>query len=197
MMAIAGVIGIAGAIGAGGTALALSASAACPSGFTKVHDARTMIRLTPCEELFVDGSGQHTIVWTGGLVIVHGAGNDKMDYGQASDAVSGWIQANLSQGTVVHKGHPGVVRNSKGRLVSGTVGTLGTDKISGIADVTGTKYNDVIYGNSSANRLEGGAGDDKLDGRGGPDVLMGGDGSDVCLRSGTRIACSDAYTPWG
>ena len=49
---------------------------------------------------------------------------------------------------------------------------------SGIEDVTGSDFDDVIRGNSRDNLLTGMAGNDTLDGRLGNDVLRGGDGID-------------------
>jgi Ca2+-binding RTX toxin-like protein len=213
LAATASVIGIATAMLAAGTAGALSATVACPHGFTKVHDGHDTIRLSACEELFVDGATAHTIVWTGGLVIVHGAGHDTMDYSQASDAVSGELDARIYKGTVTHKGHIAKVRNSKGNLVNQRIGTNGLDKISGIANLIGTPYNDNIYGDANANQLEGRAGDDHIDGKGGNDTLdggtgrdhikgssgstmNGGDGDDHCLSTAFGPGCNDGYSPW-
>ena len=215
LVAIASALGTATAMIAAGPASAAGSSSACPNGYTKVHDkTHTTITLSACEELFVESGGKHTIVWTGGLVIVHGAGADKLDYSQASDAVNGEIDALLYHGTVQHKGHMAQVRNSKGKLVLQRIGTMGTDRISGIADVTGTRFDDLIKGDANANVLEGGAGDDHIFGRGGADTLdggagndhlyavgntstmIGGDGSDNCIAIGFGFGCTDGYTPW-
>ena len=93
-----------------------------------------------------------------------GAGADKLDGGPGTDRVSyrdsdAGITVNLADGT------------SEG-------GYAEDDVITGIEDVTGSGYNDVITGDSSANQLQGGAGSDRLRGGGGADRLDGGVGTD-------------------
>jgi VCBS repeat-containing protein len=51
--------------------------------------------------------------------------------------------------------------------------------VLGLEDVIGTDFDDVLSGDSSANRLAGGTGADKLEGRGGDDLFMGSTGADV------------------
>ncbi len=180
-----------------GPASAAGAASPCPNGFTKVHDkTHTTITLSACEELFVDSAGKHTIVWQGGIVIVHGAGTDKMDYSQASDDVGGEIDATLSRGTVEHEGHIGRVRNSKGQLVLAKVGTIGMDRISGIADVTGTPFDDIIKGDANDNHLEGGAGNDHLYAVGNTSTMYGGEGHDLCVATGFTPGCADGAAGW-
>lgn len=49
---------------------------------------------------------------------------------------------------------------------------------TGIEDVIGTAFDDVIRGNSRSNKIEGGDGNDKIYGFGGDDALFGGYGND-------------------
>jgi Ca2+-binding RTX toxin-like protein len=49
------------------------------------------------------------------------------------------------------------------------------------ANFTGSKFNDVLVGNSAADILNGGAGDDTLTGGAGTDIMNGGDGSDTYI----------------
>ncbi|MFM2422960.1 MAG: hypothetical protein RL291_1490 [Pseudomonadota bacterium] len=62
-----------------------------------------------------------------------------------------------------------------------------------IENVKGTRFNDVIAGNDSANSLEGFDGNDRLMGRGGNDRLTGGSGNDVFVfdRDDGRDTISD------
>jgi Ca2+-binding RTX toxin-like protein len=46
-------------------------------------------------------------------------------------------------------------------------------------NLTGTRFDDLLWGNSGANRLDGGAGDDRISGAGGNDTLLGGAGDDL------------------
>ncbi len=57
-------------------------------------------------------------------------------------------------------------------------GGSGTDTLSGIENLTGSKYNDKLYGNT---------GDNKLDGKQGSDYLFGGDGNDTYVVDGGDI----------
>lgn len=53
-----------------------------------------------------------------------------------------------------------------------------------IEQVIGSQFNDVLKGNNSSNRLEGGSGDDVLAGLGGSDRLIGGEGDDTIQGQG-------------
>src|SRR5262249_113614 len=55
-----------------------------------------------------------------------------------------------------------------------------------IENVTGSKFDDVINGNSANNLLRGGAGDDKLVGGPGDDILLGEAGDDSLVGSDGR-----------
>ena len=57
------------------------------------------------------------------------------------------------------------------------------DTLSGIENLIGSDYADILVGDSNANRLEGGEGDDRLEGLGGADELVGGPGSDTAAYS--------------
>ncbi len=60
--------------------------------------------------------------------------------------------------------------------------------IVGIENVLGSPFDDVIYGDGGANRIEGGPGADYLDGRGGVDIADGGAATDTCSAE-ARIRC--------
>ena len=51
----------------------------------------------------------------------------------------------------------------------------------------GSEFNDVLTGNSAANRIWGGDGNDVLAGATGNDVLRGGDGLDTASFSGAAV----------
>jgi len=101
------------------------------------------------------GDGNDTFI--GGLgndVITGGAGVDTVDYSGASNGV------NVDLG-------------------SGTASGLGNDSISGVENVTGSSFDDLLTGDAGSNVLTGGAGNDTLDGGAGNDTLLGGAGNDV------------------
>jgi Ca2+-binding RTX toxin-like protein len=108
-------------------------------------------------DLLAGGEGDDTL--TGG------AGADKLIGGNGSDTASyagagGSVFVSLA------------VRSAKG---SDAVG----DTFSGIENVTGSAFNDVLIGDAGANLLTGGAGNDRIDGRGGVDTMIGGAGTDI------------------
>ena len=92
-------------------------------------------------------------VLTGGLgddVLTGGLGNDTVSYADAGAAVS--VHLNLS-----------VAQETRGG---------GIDTLSGIENVTGSAFKDVLTGNASANILSGGAGADRLIGGAGADTFV-------------------------
>ena len=92
-------------------------------------------------------------------------------------------------------------------LAVGTASGEGTDTLTGIEGVRGSKGNDTITGEDSGDELAGGGGDDtlvggegndnligedgddSLDGGAGDDLLSGGYGSDLCLNGEENIGC--------
>ncbi len=83
-------------------------------------------------------------------------------------------------------------------LTAGTAIGEGTDTLTGIEGVFGSRHDDTITGDAGANSLFGGlgndtisgvAGDDKLDGGDGTDTLDGGDGTDTCLDGESVTGC--------
>jgi Ca2+-binding RTX toxin-like protein len=83
-------------------------------------------------------------------------------------------------------------------LTAGTATGEGTDTLTGIGQVFGSRHDDTITGDANANSLYGGpgtdaisgvAGDDTLDGGDGTDTLDGGDGTDTCTTGETVTNC--------
>ncbi|MHA6263298.1 calcium-binding protein [Arenibacterium sp. CAU 1754] len=87
-----------------------------------------------------------------------GAGVDRADYGASSDAVT----VDLTAGT-------------------GLGGEAEGDTLTGIENVSGSKYGDTLTGDALGNKLVGQDGDDVLDGGAGDDVLIGGLGADLMV----------------
>ncbi|KQN00021.1 hypothetical protein ASE78_17795 [Sphingomonas sp. Leaf25] len=104
------------------------------------------------DNVFYEGGGNDSYNGSGGV--------DTIDYSR----VSGSVTVNLNLTTAQN-----------------TVGTGGTDTITDIENVVGAAFgvNTLTGGNTSANRLTGGASNDYLIGGGLNDVLIGGAGSDV------------------
>ena len=75
----------------------------------------------------------------------------------------------------------------------GNLQSIGYDILEDVENVTGSSYNDTVYGNAlKDNVLSGLGGSDTLDGRGGNNILRGGDGY-VTLLSG----CGEDYIDGG
>ncbi|PTM97179.1 calcium-binding protein [Mycoplana dimorpha] len=111
-------------------------------------------------------SGNETMKGLGGNdVLLGSAGADVLDGGSGTDRAS------------YDKSPAGVQINLKAGTASG--GHAQGDKLIGIEDVTGSKYNDVLIGDDGKNVLKGGYGADKLDGGAGNDTLHGGPGKDL------------------
>src|SRR6185503_4876078 len=53
------------------------------------------------------------------------------------------------------------------------------DKITGVENITGSAFNDILTGDANTNVLDGGAGNDTLAGGADEDTLNGGDGTDT------------------
>ena len=101
----------------------------------------------------------------GGDTLTGGAGADALNGGDGADAASyalstALVKINLSLG-------------------AGAGGDAQGDTLTSIESVTGSAFNDVIYGDAAANVFKGGAGDDKLTSLDGADVLNGGTGADI------------------
>jgi hypothetical protein len=104
---------------------------------------------------------------------------DDISGGDGVDTFDGTFYASLDQAVQVSLdgvandgpiGSPGIRAN------------VGTD----IENLRALDGNDVLTGNTAANRLEGGKGDDLLDGGPGPDTLVGDEGDDeIRARDGT------------
>jgi Ca2+-binding RTX toxin-like protein len=134
----------------------------------------------------VTGSaGDDTITGDGNAnVLIGGAGNDMIDGGAGNDTISGGAGSDTLSGgagsgdTLSYAGSSaGVTVNLTANTASG--GDATGDKISGFENVTGTDYNDTIYGDNNNNVIVAGAGDDRVYASGGIDTIDGGAGSDT------------------
>jgi Ca2+-binding RTX toxin-like protein len=93
----------------------------------------------------------------GDNTLMGGLGNDTLAGGGGHDTVvywdaSGAVNVNLATGRAS--------------------GASGNDQLSGIADVVGSAYDDVLVGDANANRLNGSDGQDTLSGGGGADTFI-------------------------
>jgi Ca2+-binding RTX toxin-like protein len=105
----------------------------------------------------------------GADILSGGGGNDVLEGGRGADKIDGGagidtITFDLSSNAVTVNLTTGV----------GTGGEAEGDTYTGIENVVGTDFNDVIVGSNANNVLNGGHSDDKLFGGGGNDRLIGG-----------------------
>ncbi len=122
-----------------------------------------------------DGNANTVLGGAGNDTIDGGAGNDTIEGGAGSDTLSGGSgtgdtlsYANSSSGVTV---------NLLTNAVSG--GDAQGDKVSGFENVTGSQYDDVVYGNNSNNVISTGEGNDRVYVSGGIDTIDGGADSDT------------------
>ena len=110
----------------------------------------------------------------GNNVLEGTAGADVLDGGDGLDTAaythsSGAVRVNLLNGT-------------------NTGGDAAGDTITNIENVSGSRYNDTLTGDTKANRLDGGSGHDHLTGGAGADVLVGGPGNDAAYYASSAAA---------
>jgi hypothetical protein len=118
------------------------------------------------------------IVGGNGADLLRGkAGNDDLSGGAGDDAIeggSGRDRLDLSSA-------PRKVRVDLG---AGEVRGQGSDLVSGVEDVVGSRFGDALRGDGSDNGIDGGPGDDSMNGLAGDDRLTGGDGTDTLAFDG-------------
>ena len=114
------------------------------------------------------GTGRDTIMGgAGDDVIEGGADADKLTGGAGNDTVS---YAHSNAGVSIDLN----ISTAQGGQGHGT-----GDVLAGFEHITGSNYDDVLYGNDGVNVIRGGKGDDRLYGRAGNDTLHGGEGNDT------------------
>jgi Ca2+-binding RTX toxin-like protein len=96
-----------------------------------------------------------------------GSGTDTIDFSGLT--LPDGIDFDLRQNG---NGNYQVVNNSTGQIVLNLTNAQ-------LENVTGTRYDDTLIGNTLANSIKGGAGDDYIQGREGTDQLNGGTGNDI------------------
>ncbi|MEM9737182.1 MAG: calcium-binding protein, partial [Pseudomonadota bacterium] len=101
------------------------------------------------------GVGDDTLLGSAGAdLLAGGGGRDRADF-----STSAAVTLDLARG-----------------LAAG--GDAAGDTLTGIEDLTGSNFEDLLSGDLAANRLDGGARDDELRGRAGDDTLLGQGGND-------------------
>ncbi len=118
------------------------------------------------DDVLTGDSGPNTLNGgDGNDLLAGGAGNDSLVGGKGSDTAD------------FRKAQAAVTVD----LAAGTASGEATDSLSGIENVLGSAFGDVIAGSSSRNALDGGDGRDTLNGGTGADRLTGGRGRDTFI----------------
>jgi len=99
-----------------------------------------------------------------------GTGNDYVDGGTGTD----WVSYLFSDQVALVD------------LQGGYAIAQGVDTLVSIENVSGSDWNDVLFGSGVANSMLGGWGEDYIDGRGGDDFLYGREGSDTLIGGAGR-----------
>lgn len=110
------------------------------------------------------GAGDDLLIGGNGLgndLYIGGAGIDTIKY---SSAASG-IRVSLEEGNA--------------SSIFESLAAIGFDKLSGIENIIGGKFNDTLIGDKNKNLIDAGAGNDILFGGVGNDTLIGGEGNDI------------------
>lgn len=116
---------------------------------------------------------------TGANVLDGGAGDDTLMGGDGGDQLIGGAGTNTASyadttATVA------VTINLGGHATATTGGGFAVgDTFSGIQNLTGTNFNDFLYGDANANTLNGGGGSDRMEGYAGIDTFYATSGRDT------------------
>jgi Ca2+-binding RTX toxin-like protein len=115
-------------------------------------------------DILIGDEGDNVLLGRGDYDWLEGrGGDDTMDGGAFADLVT---YENAPAGVVVN-------------LATGVATGEGTDTLLSVADVTGSRYRDILYGSAIRNYIWGLGGNDTIYGRGGRDDLEGFGGGDT------------------
>lgn len=146
----------------------------------------TLLGSAAADTIFGLGDDDTLFGGGGNDVLRGGTGNDTLNGGAGADVLDGG--ANTDTATYADSTAGGVdvflYAGRGGRIAAG-------DTYISIENVTGTKFQDFLYGNTSINVLNGGAGNDYLFANGGADTLIGGAGNDRLAAYGSTVQSLD------
>jgi Ca2+-binding RTX toxin-like protein len=128
--------------------------------------------------------GDDTMFGLGGADLMKGGGgDDELNGGGGEDTLKGGGGADTLNGgsgldtASYSESNAGVFVSLIGDTASG--GHAEGDELNSIEGLTGSSYDDDLWGDNGANGLIGGAGEDTLKGYGGNDILNGDNGNDT------------------
>ena len=123
------------------------------------------------DDIFIMGADDDELFgFDGDDILAGNEGRDLIDGGAGIDTVAYDEELLGTQGVAVNL------------LQERGVDSFGArDTLIDVENITGTIFDDVVFGDAATNQFEGLSGDDSLNGRGGDDVLLGGDGDDTLV----------------
>ncbi len=121
-----------------------------------------------------------------------GPGNDQLSGSAGNDALIGRGGGDRYQGgigidTVSFAASGSALRAD---LTTRTATGEGGDQLTAVENLIGSRFNDLLTGNTRANTLNGGNGNDRLSGRAGKDLLVGKAGNDTLNGGINTDTCS-------
>jgi serralysin len=130
---------------------------------------------TKIKDILVGTSSDDTIFdMDGDDTIIAGDGNDVIFAGKGGDFISGGDGIDT-----IHYGSSDKAVNVNLATHIGHGGYAEGDVIFAVENLIGSKFGDMLTGDSNANTIDGGDGNDIIHGGGGLDILKGGDGNDT------------------
>jgi arylsulfatase A-like enzyme/Ca2+-binding RTX toxin-like protein len=136
------------------------------------------LRTNSNADVLTGGRGDDTLLsYKGNDRLFGGAGDDLLEGGIGDDLIEGG-EGNDSASYALSPGRVAVRLTIAG---SQDTGESGRDLLTGIENLLGSDWNDLLVGSGDANLLTGAIGDDRLVGLAGNDRLDGGDGNDLLL----------------
>jgi Ca2+-binding RTX toxin-like protein len=126
---------------------------------------------------FLDGQGANDLLngGTGNDTLLGGGGDDFMMGGQGDDSLVGGSGTDNADYFYSDTRGPVYANLATGLATGGG----GNDTLSGIENLNGSDFNDVLVGDGQNNGLEGHGGNDSLSGGAGSDFFRGGAGNDT------------------
>lgn len=129
---------------------------------------------TFADKLYGDANANTIYGDAGNDILNGGAGNDTLVGGAGADTMIGGSGVNTASYAT---STAGVAVNMLS--IASNTGDAKGDTFSGIQNLLGTNYNDILYGDGGSNILNGANGNDTLIGGAGADRLIGGGGSNT------------------
>ena len=116
----------------------------------------------------------------GNNILTGGSGDDSLVGGKGNDALIGGDGVDTAS-------YASSIAGITASLLTSKAAGAGKDSLSGIENLTGSAFKDVLTGDAGVNALLGGSGNDSLEGGAGDDRLDGGVGQDVASYASTAV----------